>query len=132
MTTKYVFKNPEVEKVLRLVAKELGVSDEEFDSKIREWFGCMNIYLKDGDRDVLIFSTDLLKEVKPFNPNGWNDSDVIPPEDEEDRETSKIMLIENNDNYPQKGYFNFLRNRWCELGTCEEIECLRYRLYPVD
>lgn len=130
--SKYVFKNPEVEKALRLVAKEFGVDDESFDKQIEEWWLVDMIYMNDGNRDVLCFPTDLIEEIEEFNPDGWNDSDVIPPEDEEDRGTSKIMLIENNDNYPQKGYFNFLRNRWCELGTCEEIECLRYRLYPVD
>ena len=130
--SKYVFKNAEVEKALRLVANELGVNNESFDKQIEEWRLVDMIYMNDGNRDVLCFPTDLIEEVKVFNPNGWNDSDVIPPEDEEDRGTSKIMLIENNDNYPQKGYFNFLRNRWCELGTCEEIECLRYRSYPTD
>lgn len=130
--SKYVFKNPEVEKALRLVAKELGFEDDQFDQSIKTWSGATSIRITHKGLTLLSFSTDLLKVVKEFNPNGWNDSDVIPPEDEEDRGTSKIMLIENNDNYPQKGYFNFLRNRWCELGTCEEIECLRYRLYPVD
>lgn len=34
--SKYVFKNPEVEKALRLVAKELGVNNESFDKQIEE------------------------------------------------------------------------------------------------
>lgn len=130
--SKYVFKNPEVEKALRLVAKELGLSDDQFDTSLEIWAGATRVQISYKGQTFLSFSTSLLKEVKPFNPDDWNDSDVIPPEDEEDLGTSKIMLIENKDNYPQKGYFNFIRNRWCELGTCEEIECLRYRLYPNE
>jgi len=129
---KYKFKNAEVEKALRLVAKELGINNESFDKQIDEWGFADTVYMDDGYRDVLRFTTDLIEEIEEFNPNGWNDSDVIPPKDEDDRGMSKIMLIENDDNYPQKGYFNFVLNCWCELGTCEEIECLRYRLYPTD
>lgn len=129
---KYKFKNAEIEKALRLVANELGFSDDQFDQSIETWSGATSIRITHKGLTLLSFSTDLLKEVKEFNPYGWNDSDVIPPEDDEDRGTSKIMLIENEDNYPQKGYFNFIRNCWFELGTCEEIECLRYRLYPTD
>lgn len=130
--SKYVFKNPEVEKALRLVANELGVDNESFDKQIEEWWLVDMVYMDDGNRDVLCFPTDLIEEVKEFNLYGWNDSDVIPPKDEDDPGTSKIMLIENDDNFPYKGYFNFELNCWCELGTCEEIECLRYRIYPTD
>ena len=130
--SKYVFKNPEVEKALRLVAKELGFEDDQFDTSIETWSGATSIRITHKGLTLLSFSTDLLKEVKEFNPYGWNDSDVIPPKDEDDPGTSKIMLIENDDNFPYKGYFNFELNCWCELGTCEEIECLRYRSYPTD
>lgn len=130
--SKYVFKNPEVEKALRLVAKELGFSDDQFDQSIETWSGATSIRITHKGLTLLSFSTDLLKEVKPFNPDDWNDSDVTPPEDEEDRGTSKIMLIENDDGYPQKGYYNFITKSWRELGTCEDIECNRYRPYPFD
>lgn len=130
--SKYVFKNPEVEKALRLVARELGFSDDQFDQSIETWSGATSIRITHKGLTLLSFSTDLLKEVKEFNPYGWNDSDVIPPKDEDDRGTSKTMLIENDDNFPYKGYFNFELNCWCELGTCLEIECLRYRSYPTD
>ena len=130
--SKYVFKNPEVEKALRLVANKLGYSDEYFDHQVEIWSCGKNIYLVGEESGDLTFPSSLLKEVKDFNPNGWNDSDVIPPKDEDDPGTSKIMLIENDDNFPYKGYFNFELNCWCELGTCEEIECLRYRSYPTD
>ena len=129
--SKYVFKNPEVEKALRLVAKEFGVDNESFDEQIEEWWLVDMVYMNDGNRDVLCFPTDLIEKVKEFNPYGWNDSDVVPPKDEDDPGTSEIMLIENYDNFPYKGYFDFELNCWCELGTCEEIECLRYRIYPT-
>ena len=130
--SKYVFKNPEVEKALRLVARELGFSDDQFDQSIETWSGATSIRITHKGLTLLYFSTDLLKEVKEFNQYRWNDSDVIPPKDEDDRGTSKTMLIENDDNFPYKGYFNFELNCWCELGTCLEIECLRYRSYPTD
>lgn len=130
--SKYVFKNPEVEKALRLVAKKLGYSDEEFDRQVEFW-GCgKTIYFASEGLGDLNFPTSLLKKVKDFNPNGWNDSDVIPPEDKDDLGTSKIMLIENDDGYPQKGYYNFETKSWRELGTIEEIECSRYRPYPFN
>ena len=37
--SKYVFKNAEFEKALRLIAKEIGVSDKEFDDKVQLWGG---------------------------------------------------------------------------------------------
>ena len=81
---KYKFKNAEVEKALRLVAKELGFSDDQFDQSIETWSGATSIRITHKGLTLLSFSTDLLKEVKEFNPNGWNDSDVIPPKDEDD------------------------------------------------
>lgn len=130
--SKYVFKNPEVEKALRLVAKELGFEDDQFDQSLEIWAGATKVQISYKGQTLLSFSTSLLKEVKQFNPNGWNDSDVIPPKDEEDLGTSKIMLIENNDSFPQKGYYDFETKSWRELGTIEEIECSRYRPYPFN
>lgn len=130
--SKFVFKNAEVEKALRLVAKELGVSDEEFDSQIKEWFECLNIYLSDGDRDVLTFSTKLIKLVKDFNPSGWNDSDVIPPEDSELNGFSEVMLVEDEYGFPKKGVFSFTAYQWLECGPLTEMQCSRYRRYPSD
>ena len=129
---KYKFKNTEIEKALRLVANELGFSDDQLDQSIETWSDTASIRVMHMGITLLSFSTDLLKEVKEFNPYGWNDSDVIPPKDENDPGTSKIMLIENDYNLPYKGYFNFELNCWRELGSCQEIECLRYRNYPTD
>lgn len=130
--SKYVFKNPEVEKALRLVVKELGFHDETLDHILDVWGETTKVSLTYKGKVLLSFSTSLLKEVKQFNPDGWNDSDVIPPKDEEDLGTSKIMLIENNDSFPQKGYYDFETKSWRELGTIEEIECSRYRPYPFN
>ena len=130
--SKYVFKNPEVEKALRLVVKELGYSDEDFDHQVEIWSCCKTIWFDGEGLDNFDFPSSLLKEVKDFNPDGWNDPDVEPPEDEDNPGTSKIMLIENDDGYPQKGYYNFVTKIWRELGTIEEIECNRYRLYPFN
>lgn len=128
--SKYVFKNPEVEKALRLVAGELGYSDEDFDRQVKIWSCGKTIWLMGEGLEDFDFPSSLLKKVKDFNPDGWNDPDVIPPEDEEDRGTSKIMLIENDDGYPQKGYYDFIDKVWVEVGTRELIECSRYKFYP--
>lgn len=132
--SKYVFKNAEVEKAMRLVAKELGVSDEEFDKCVQHRGNCSTVFVgKDQYGNALIsFSNDLLKKVKDFNPNYWNSSEVEPPRDQDDDDCSPIMLIENNDGYPSKGYFDFVKEEWRVLGTGEFIECSRYRLYPDD
>lgn len=130
--SKYVFKNPEVEKALRLVIKEFGFQDDQLDTMLEMWQGRTTVSLTYKGQTLLSFSTSLLKEVKEFNPYGWNDSDVIPPKDEDDPGTSKIMLIENNDSFPQKGYYDFETKSWRGLGTIEEIECSRYRPYPFN
>lgn len=130
--SKYVFKNPEVEKALRLVARELGYSDHEFDQNIKAWGCCKTIWFNGEALDDFDFPSSLLKKVKDFNPNDWNDSDVIPPEDEEDPGTSKIMLIEDGEGFPQKGYYDFLEKDWFDFNTQKSIECGRYRLYPCD
>lgn len=131
--SKYVFKNPEVEKALRLVAKELGYSDEEFDGDVEYWADRERIWIDASDeREEFNFPSSLLKKVEEFNPTGWNNADVIPPEDEDDPKTSEVMLVENSDGYPSKAYFSFELKKWCELGSCEEIECSRYCLYPKD
>lgn len=129
---KYKFKNAEVEKALRLVAKELGINDESFDKQIDEWGFADTVYMDDGNRDVLFFPTDLIEEIEDFNPYGWNDPDVEPPKDQDDDESSPVMLVENDDGDPTKGYFDFIDKEWRQLGTDELIECSRYRLYPND
>lgn len=130
--SKYVFKNAEVGKALRLVAKELGVSDEEFDERVKDLADMPKVVFLHGGQPFLTFSTELLKEVKEFNPNDWNSSEVEPPRDQDDDDCSPIMLIENNDGYPSKGFFVFTTKQWIELGTGEFLECSRYRLYPYE
>lgn len=129
---KYKFKNAEVEKALRLVANELGINDESFDKQIDEWGLADTVYMDDGNRDVLCFSTKLIEKVEEFNPNGWNSSKVEPPKDRDEYGTSPIMIVENDDGYPSKGFFVFATKEWLELGTGDLIECSRYRLYPYD
>lgn len=129
---KYKFKNAEVEKALRLVANELGVNNESFDKQIEEWGFNDVVYMDDGERDVLFFPTELVEKVEEFNPDGWNSSKVEPPKDRDECGTSPIMLVENYDGYPSKGFFVFAKKEWLELGTGDLIECSRYRLYPDD
>lgn len=131
--SKYVFKNPEVEKALRLVAKELGYSDDEFDNDVKFWANGKRIWIDAfDDREEFDFPSSLLKKVEEFDPTGWNNADVIPPEDEDDPKTSKVMIVENSDGFLSKAYFNFELKKWCKLCSCDEIEFSRYRLYPED
>lgn len=129
---KYVFKNPEVEKALRLVSKELGVSDEKFDEDVQRWGRCSTIYIEDEDGNTVVdFPSILLKERKEFKPNGWNGCDVIPPRDVTGA-CSAYMLIEDVNFYTHKGYYDFSAKGWLDCINGCRIDCYRYRLYPCD
>ena len=130
---KYVFKNPEVEKALRLVCKELGVSDEQFNEHVQNWSYCSTVYIEDEDGNTVIdFPSLLLKKVKEFNPDGWNDAEVIPPKDDQFKSFSKRMLVEDEQGFAKKAIYFFESKQWKECGPLEDIECSRYRLYPED
>jgi len=130
---KYKFKNAEVEKALRLVANELGISDERFDKCVQEWGRCSTIYIEDNDNNTIIdFPALLLKEVKDFNPNGWNDFDVIPPKDPNREWASVNLFIEDAFNKPHVGYYNYESRNWVDIRNDMNITCKRYCLYPTD
>lgn len=131
--SKYVFKNAEFEKSLRLIAKEIGVSDKEFDDKVQLWGGSQTVYIDrpDDDRIGLDFPASLLIKVEDFNPTGWNDSEVIPPEGNGLKGFSEVMLVEDEYGFPKKGVFSFTSNQWLECGPLTEMHCSRYRLYPT-
>lgn len=128
--SKYVFKNPEVEKALRLVAKELGYSDEEFDSQVKRWGNTTTVRLMSEDRHFFQFPSDFLKEIDDFNPNGWNEADVEPPRDSDFKDNSPLLLVEDPSAFPYKAYFDFERNAWFEARENKKIVCARYRTYP--
>ena len=128
--SKYVFKNPEVEKALRLVCKELGVSDERFNEHVQRWSHLSTIWINDKDgKTVIEFSSSLLEKVEEFNLNDWNGCDVIPPKSDCTL-TSKVMLVEDMAMYPHKGFYDFTKKMWLECGTGNKIKCYRFRLYP--
>lgn len=129
---KYVFKNAEIEKALRLVAKELGFCDEALDQSIETWAGAASIRITHKGRTHLSFSTVLLKEVKEFNPNGWNEADVEPPRDSDFKDNSPLLLVEDPSAFPYKAYFDFERNAWFEARENKKIVCARYRTYPSN
>ena len=129
---KYKFKNAEVEKALRLVANALGINNESFDKQIDEWGFADTVYMYDGKRDVLFFSTKLIEKVEEFNPDGWNSSKVEPPKDEYFKKNSPFMLVEDSDAIPHKAFFDFDENAWTDVKTMKEISCERYRSYPTD
>ena len=129
---KYKFKNAEVEKALRLVANELGINHESFDKQIDEWGFAEMVYMDDGNRDVLLFPTALIEKVKEFNPNGWNESDVIPPKDPNLEWASVNLLIEDAFDKPHVGYYHYESRNWVDIRNDMNITCKRYRLYPSD
>lgn len=129
---KYKFKNAEIEKALRLVANELGINNESFDKQIEEWGFADMIYMDDGNRDVLCFSTDLIEEIEEFDPYCWNNSNVEPPKDEYFKKNSPFMLVEDSDDIPHKAFFDFDKNAWTDAKSLDEISCRRYRIYPTD
>lgn len=128
---KYVFKNPEVEKALRLVAKEHGISDERFDNRVQYWGSYPTVFMG-NDGLCMSFSTDLLRKVKDFDPNGWNDSDVIPPVDDPIANASTTMLAEDKYGDAKKGFYDFNNHVWREAVYSDIFDCKRYRLYPFD
>lgn len=129
---KYKFKNAEVEKALRLVAKELGIENEDFDKQIDEWGFFDMIYVDDEVDAVLCFSTDLIEEIEEFDPDCWNNSNVEPPKDEYFKKNSPFMLVEDTNEVPFKAFFDFEKKAWIDTANLSEITCLRYRLYPSD
>lgn len=129
---KYKFKNAEVEKALRLVANEFGIDNASFDKQIEEWGFADMIYMDDGARDVLCFSTELIEKVEEFNPDGWNSSKVEPPSNPFSKEFSSFMLVEDCEGIPHKALFDFDENAWTDVKTMKEISCERYRSYPTD
>lgn len=129
---KYKFKNAEIEKALRLVANELGINDESFDKQIDEWGFADTVYMDDGNRDVLFFPTKLIEKVKVFNPNGWNDPDVIPPENPDLKWASVNLLIEDAFDKPHIGYYHYESRNWVDVRNDMNITCKRYCLYPKD
>lgn len=129
---KYVFKNPEVEKALRFVAKELGYSDEDFDQQVEIWSNGSTIWIMGEGREDLDFPSSLLKKVKEFDPNGWNDADVEPPRHSHFKDKSPVMLLETPLGIPYKAFFDFDVNVWVDNDDHEVIPCKRYRLYPAD
>lgn len=129
---KYKFKNAEVEKALRLVAKEVGIDDESFDKQVDEWAFADLIYMDDGEHDVLCFSTDLIEKVEEYNPDGWNSSKVVPPSNPFVKDTSSFMLVEDCEGIPHKALFYFDKNTWKDAKTLDEISCRRFRIYPYD
>lgn len=129
---KYKFKNAEIEKALRLVANEFGIDNASFDKQIEEWGFADMIYMYDGARDVLCFSTELIEKVEEFNPDGWNSSKVEPPSNTFSKETSSFMLVEDCEGIPHKALFYFTKNTWRDAKSLDEISCRRYRIYPYD
>lgn len=131
---KYIFKNPEVEKALRLVAKELGVSDEEFDKSVDFWGNCSTIFVGKDEygNSQFSFRGSLLKEVKDFDPYGWNDADVLPPENPDLKWCSVNLIIEDAFGLLHFGFYHFDSRRWRDVRAGIDITCKRYRLYPAD
>lgn len=131
---KYVFKNAEVEKALRLVAKEFGISNEQFDEAVKVFGNFEKVYFGICHPKIFhfSFSTSLLREIKDFDPNGWNDSDVIPPVDDPIANASTTMLAEDKYGDAKKVFYDFNNHVWREAVYSEIFDCKRYRLYPSD
>ena len=134
---KFKFVHPGWEQTFCEIAKEkFGMEKEEFLERLNTVVDAVGkstrVYLvyRRANNNPLYVPSCVIEIVKPFNPNGWNYSNVTPPEDEGEPGTSEIMLIENEYGEPHMGYYNFSKEAWFETGTGEVIECSRYRLYP--
>ena len=126
--SKYKFNNYKVEDAIKTLCEELGIDDLDRCIEMSLRHG-LNVFCQVDGKTVLEFSSSLVNPVA-FDPNGWNDGDVIPPPSQPDCLTSRVMLIEAKDCSLKRGFYNHHKQHWEDTLDGNVIECSRYRLYP--
>ena len=78
----------------------------------------------------LYFPICELKDIKDYNPNGWNDQKITPPRFAHFR-YSQPYLVETSKSHFVEGVFDFDSRTWHENCNNCLVDCTRYREMPV-
>lgn len=129
---KYVFKDQGIGNAFKFIAEELKIQD--FDKQIEESFEqktpYVSIYKDDEEKPAFTISTDLFESVEVFDPDGWNDRSVMPPQVIAGLRYSDPYLVENAMGYYVAAIFDFLQNAWVDNRDLDIVTCSRYREVP--
>lgn len=131
---KYVFKDRAVENAFRLIAKALDIEnfDEQFKESLDNKLPYISFYIGKEEKPVFSFSANLLECIEVYDPNGWNDAYVLPPEDPGLKWRSANLIIEDAFGLLHFGFYHFDSRRWRDVRAGIDITCKRYCLSPSD
>lgn len=129
---KYVFKDQAVENAFQVIAKALEIEDfdKQFKESLDDELPYFSFYLKNEEKPVFSFSANLLECIEVYDPNGWNDRTVIPPQVIAGLRYSEPYLVENAMGYYVAAIFDFRQNAWVDNRDLEIVTCSRYRGVP--
>lgn len=129
---KYVFKDQAVENAFRFIAGQFEIQD--FDKQIEESFEqktpYVSIYKDYEEKPAFTISTDLFESIEVYDPNGWNDRTVMPPQFAHFR-YSQPYLVETSKGHFVEGVFDFETKEWRGNRDNNIVDCSRYREMPV-
>ena len=123
--SKYKFNNWKVEDAIKTLCEELGIDDLDRCIEMSFRHG-LNVFCQVDGKTVLEFSGSLVNPVA-FDPNGWNDGDVIP---DQEGNLPDVMLIEDMYGDVYKGFWSRKYSKWVNCTEKEIKDVRRYRIYP--
>ena len=129
---KYVFKDQAVENAFQVIAKALEIEDfdKQFKESLDDELPYFSFYLKNEEKPAFSFSAKLLECIEVYDPNGWNDRTVIPPQVIAGLRYSDPYLVENAMGYYVAAIFDFRQNAWVDNRDLDIVSCSRYREVP--
>ena len=129
---KYVFKDQAVENAFRSIAKALEIEDfdKQFKESLDNKLPYISFYIGKEEKPVFTISTDLFECVEVYDPNGWNDRTVMPPQVIAGLRYSDPYLVENAMGYYVAAIFDFRQNAWVDNRYLDIVTCSRYREVP--
>ena len=129
---KYVFKDQALENAFRVIAKALEIEDfdKQFKESLDDELPYFSFYRENEEKPVFSFSANLLECIEVYDPNGWNDRTVIPPQVIAGLRYSDPYLVENAMGYYLAAIFDFRQNAWLDNRDLEIVTCSRYREVP--
>lgn len=134
MTTKLVFKSPELEKTVREFARKISVKD--VDEQLQKQVGLSNSRIEFYDSPIaedpiFTLSRHLFTTKEVFDPDHWNEPNVELPKMKNN--CSPWLLIEDFEGNLYKTFYDFDEDRWSdEWPMCRLSDIRRLRLFPED